>query len=219
FKQGRRMSPKNVVQEEQKRSLVRALGHRIMYGISRASTVTPHALLSAALLSHRRRAIGATELANYIGLLRRIAEDEGMALSASLKNAPSDPTVIGPFQDAMRTFSADGMVRMEEARTEVVFCAADERRTELSFYKNTLMNLVVPRALVANALLSVMPSAPFAQVKERALWLSRLFKVEFIYRVGASFDAIFSETVEKLVRVGLVIREAERLSVAPEKHS
>src|SRR5690606_16165108 len=38
--------------EDQKRGLVRALGHRLMYGVSKVSTVTPHALVSASLLSH-----------------------------------------------------------------------------------------------------------------------------------------------------------------------
>ena len=31
-------------------------------------------------------------------------------------------------------------------------------------------------------------------MKERTRWLSRLFKLEFMYRVGASFDDVFAET-------------------------
>ena len=49
-------------------------------------------------------------------------------------------------------------------------------------------------------------------MKARALFLSRLFKVEFIYRVGASFDTIFAETVEKLVRMGLLLAKDGLLS-------
>jgi glycerol-3-phosphate O-acyltransferase len=56
-------------------------------------------------------------------------------------------------------------------------------------------------------------------VKARALFLSRLFKVEFIYRVGATFDAIFADTVEKLERTGHVVQSGGMLSVAPEAHA
>ena len=56
-------------------------------------------------------------------------------------------------------------------------------------------------------------------MKARALFLSRLFKVEFIYRVGASFDTIFAECVEGLARMGLVIQDGDTLKQAPEAHA
>jgi len=206
------------VNEEQRKGLVRALGNRVMYGISKVSTVTPHALVSAALLAHRRRGITQRELTDRITLLRRIAAEERTPLSKTLENAPSDPETMGAIRDALQTFRADGMLRTQQARGEVIYQPEDERRAELSFYKNTLMNLVVPRSLVANALLAGAP-ASYEVVKSRALFLSRLFKVEFIYRVGATFDTIFSETVEALVRLGLVLRSDDTLQLAPEAHA
>ncbi|KFE66631.1 1-acyl-sn-glycerol-3-phosphate acyltransferase [Hyalangium minutum] len=214
----RGLTPGEPVNEEQKKGLVRALGNRVMYGISKVSTVTPHALVSAALLAHRRRGITQREVTDRITLLRRIAEEERTPLSKTLQNAPSDPETMGAIRDALQTFRADGMLRTQQARGEVIYQPEDERRAELSFYKNTLMNLVVPRSLVANALLAGAP-ASYEIVKGRALFLSRLFKVEFIYRVGATFDTIFSETVEALVRLGLVLRSDDTLQLAPEAHA
>lgn len=214
----RGLTPGEPVNEEQRKGLVRALGNRVMYGISKVSTVTPHALVSAALLAHRRRGITQREVTDRITLLRRIAEEEHTPLSKTLKNAPSDPETMGAIRDALQTFRADGMLRTQQARGEVIYQPEDERRAELSFYKNTLMNLVVPRSLVANALLAGAP-ASYEVVKTRALFLSRLFKVEFIYRVGATFDTIFSETVEALVRLGLVLRSDDTLQLAPEAHA
>jgi glycerol-3-phosphate O-acyltransferase len=213
----RGLTPGEPVNEEQKKGLVRALGNRVMYGISKVSTVTPHALVSAALLAHRRRGITQREVTDRITLLRRIAEEERTPLSKTLANAPSDPETLGAIRDALQTFRADGMVRTQQARGEVIYQLEDERRAELSFYKNTLMNLVVPRSLVANALLA--GAASYEAVKARALFLSRLFKVEFIYRVGLTFDTIFSDTVEALVRLGLVLRSGEQLQLAPETHA
>ncbi len=218
--EARGLDLKQGVTEEQKRALVRALGNRVMYGISRVSTVTPHALVAAALLSHRRRGISSREVAERIGMLRRVAESEHAPLSKTLKNAPSDPTVMGPVADALRTFSQDEMVRVQEAKGEVIYQLEDDRRGEMSFYKNTLMNLVTPRSLVANAVLANggRPRSR-AEVKESALWLSRLFKLEFIYRVGASFDQIFDDIVAVLISRGLLEQREEQLGLAPEDHS
>lgn len=214
----RGLSPDEPVTDEQKKGLVRALGNRVMYGISKVSTVTPHALASAALLAHRRRGITQRELTDRITLLRRIAEEEGTPLSKTLENAPSDPETMGAIREALQTFRSDEMIRTQQARGEVIYQPEDERRAELSFYKNTLMNLVAPRSLVANALLAGAPEH-YDIVKARALFLSRLFKVEFIYRVGTTFDTIFAETVERMVRMGLVIRTGDTLQIAPEPHA
>jgi len=214
----RGLDPAQPLNDEQKKGLVRALGNRVMYGISKVSTVTPHALVSAALLSHRRRGMTSRELTDRINILRRIAGEERAPLAALLKDSPSHPEAMGPIQEAMRTFCSDGMVRTLKAHNDVIYQAEDDRRGEMSFYKNTLMNLVAARGLVASALLVGFP-APFDEVKARALWLSRLFKLEFIYRVGASFDTIFSEVVERLVRMGLVLHDGDTLGVAPEPHS
>ncbi|XXF80922.1 1-acyl-sn-glycerol-3-phosphate acyltransferase [Myxococcaceae bacterium GXIMD 01537] len=218
FMKERGLTPGEPVTEEQKRGLVRALGNRVMYGISQVSTVTPHALVSAALLAHRRRGISERELTDHISTLRRVAGEEGAPLSTGLRNAPSSPETMGPIQDAVRTFFSDGMVRTQQARGETIYQAEDARRAEMGFYKNTLMNLVAARSLVANALLAGAPG-DYDAVKARALFLSRLFKVEFIYRVNAPFDTIFAETLERLVRMGLAMQEGTTLKLAPEPHA
>ncbi len=72
------------VSDDEKRGLVRALGHRVMYGINRVSTVTPHALLASALLAHRRRGISEREVTDRMRLLRPHRRGPGRpALAAS----------------------------------------------------------------------------------------------------------------------------------------
>src|SRR5205085_1540124 len=114
FMKSRGLTPEGEVTEEQKKGLVRALGNRIMYGISRVSTVTPHALVATALLAHRRRGISSREVADRVSLLREVAAEEAAPLSHSLANSPSDPTVMGAIQEAMRTLASDGMVVLQE---------------------------------------------------------------------------------------------------------
>jgi glycerol-3-phosphate O-acyltransferase len=204
--------------EEQKKALVRALGNRVMHGISRVSTVTPHALLASSLLAHRRRGVSVREITDRVGLLRKIASDLNAPLSVQLNDAPSSPTVLGPIQEAMRMFASEGFVKIVEARGEPIYQVEVERRTELSFYKNTLMNLVAGRTIVCAALLSAEPEKKTESVRERALVLSRLLKMEFIFPVGQSFDQLFDSTVEHLLALGLVVRDEQTIVIAPETH-
>ncbi len=192
--------------EDDKRSLVRALGHRIMWGIARVSTVTPHALVSTALLAHPGRGLPASALGARVDTLRRMLLEDGATLSSGLAEAPSDPTVPGPVRTAVLGFIEDKMVRTEQAKGETVYLPVDERRVQLAYYKNTILNLVAPRALVACAVLRGAADSSEDAVRTRALFLSRLFKLELIYRVGAPFEVIFAETVDRLVSAGLLVR-------------
>jgi len=215
FIQSRGLSPETI-DEDQKKALVRALGNRIIYGISRTSTVTPYALVSAALLAHRGRGVPASELAKRILLLRRIAEEEGSPISPLLRDAPTSPTEVGPIQDAMGSFVKDQWVRVQEVKGETIYVIDETKRANLSFYKNSLMNLVAPRSLVASAVLTRAPASR-EEVREAAFFLSRLFKFEFVYRVGATFEALFSDALDRLRRAGLIEEADRRISTgAPE---
>ena len=128
------------------------------------------------------------------------------AAVASLVGFGSDPACPGPIREALAGFAREGAVRLTEARGQPVYQAEEDQRGALVFYKNNLMNLVAPRALVAAAVRAGPHGDALAAVESRALFLSRLFKVEFLYRVGAPFEEIFSETVDRLVQEGLLER-------------
>jgi glycerol-3-phosphate O-acyltransferase len=201
--------------EEQKRALIRALAYRVMYDIARVSTVTPQALVATALLSFRGRGISSSELGARVDVLRRVAEAEHVPLSRALSGVSSDPVTPGPIADALAGFAREGAVRISEARGQHVYQTDEDQRMALVFYKNNLMNLVAPRALVAAAVRAGPAMDTLQAVESRALFLSRLFKVEFLYRVGAPFEEIFRETVDRLVEEGLLVRTDTTLSVAP----
>lgn len=203
------------VSEEQKKGLVRALGHRVMFDISQVSTVTPQALVASVLLAHRKRGITATEVQERVAFLRDVLTDLKVPQSTQLKGAPSSPSTLGPISEAMAMFTAEKMVRVELAGELPVYQVDDERRSELSFYKNTIINVVAGRTIVANALLSI-SELTVAAVKERALFLSRLFKLEFMYRAGVGFDETFNETVAHLGKHLLIEVKDDKLVIAAE---
>src|SRR5262249_19049083 len=111
-----------------------------------------------------------------------------------------------PVREAVLGFVEDKLVRTDQAKGETVYMPVDERRVQLAYYKNTILNLVAPRALVACAVLRGKRDHAEETVGTQALFLSRLFKLELIYRVGAPFEVIFAETVDRLVAAGLLVR-------------
>jgi glycerol-3-phosphate O-acyltransferase len=197
---------------EAKRQLVQAVANRIAYGISRAVTVTPVGLVGAALLSHVRRGLGSAELTARIELLRYIAAEGGARFARDLAGAPSDPRQPGPIADAVRRLARGGLVRVEVAAGDTIYQVVDEKRPLLDYQRNAVIHRYVAPALVAAAVRAGgAAGAPEAEVRRRAKWLSRLFKLEFMYRVGATFDEIFDENVAFLVRVGAVARDGDAL--------
>jgi len=196
--------------EPAKRRMVQALANRIAYGISRAVTITPVGLVAAALLSHVRRGITAGQVSRRIDLLRSLAVQGGARLASGLAGAPTDPRVPGPIRDALDGLVGLLLVREQRAAEETIYQVPDERRTFLDYHRNAVIHRYVAPALVAAAVRARGPHDGEA-VRARALWLSRLFKLEFMYRVGARFDEVFGENAALLLRLGAIERTGEEL--------
>ena len=191
-----------------KRDLVQALANRIAYGISRAVTITPVGLVAAALLSHVRRGLAAAEVARRVELLRYIAAEGAARFGRDLAGAPSDPRQPGPVADAIRQLARSGLVQIEVAAGDTIYLVPDEKRPVLDYHRNAVIHRYVAPALVAAAVRGCGDGAPRDQVRRRALWLSRLLKLEFTYRVGATPDEIFFQNLAFLERIGAVaVRE------------
>jgi glycerol-3-phosphate O-acyltransferase len=200
-----------------KRALVQALANRIAYGINRAITITPVGLVAAALLAHVRRGISAEEVASRVELLRYVAHDAGARFSHGLAGAPSDPRVTGPVAEAVARLSEEGLLRVERAAGETIYQVVEERRPLLDYHKNAVIHRYVPIALIAMALRAGGGDAPVEEVRAGTFWLSRLLKLEFMYRVGASFEEVFAENVAFLTRLGVVEEAAGRLRAGAER--
>lgn len=198
---------------EAKRRLVQALANRIAYGISRAVTITPVGLVAATLLSHVRRGLAAEDAARRIELLRYLAAEGGARFARDLAGAPSDPRLPGPIAAAVARLARGGLVRVESAAGGVIYQVVDEKRPVLDYHRNAVIHRYVAPALVAAA---ARGGGTLADVRARALWLSRLFKLEFMYRVGATFEEIFEQNLAFLLRVGALAREGEALRPGAE---
>jgi glycerol-3-phosphate O-acyltransferase len=202
---------------QQKKQLVQALANRIAYGINRAVTMTPVGLVATALLSHVRRGISAEEVARRVEFLRYVAAEGGARFSRGLPGAPSDPREPGPIANAVERLAARGLVRVERAAGETIYQVVDERRPQLDYHKNAVIHRYVAAALLAAAVRASGPDAPVDEVKQRVRWLSRLFKLEFMYRVGSTFDELFDENAAHFARLGLMSVEDGRVRIGAER--
>src|SRR5262249_12861400 len=90
-------------------------------------------------------------------------------------------------------------------------------RPRLAYYRNNAIHLYVADGLVALALLGATKHglASVEELRERTLKLSRLLKLEFSYRVGETFEAIFDRTPAGLKAAGRVAPPTDGVHPAP----
>jgi glycerol-3-phosphate O-acyltransferase len=158
-------------------------------------------------------------VARRIELLRYVAAEGGARLARGLGGAPSDPLAPGPIADAVRRLAADGLVRVTVAAGDTIYQVPDEKRPVLDYHRNAVIHRYVAPALLAAAARAAGPDAPLGDVRDRTLWISRLLKLEFMYRVGASFEEIFEQNLAFLVRIGALVRDGDRLRPGPDAAS
>ena len=204
---------------DSKRQLVQAVAARVGYGINRVITISPMGLVAAGLLSHVRRGISSEELGRRVELLRFVAQQANARFARGLAGAPSDPSQPGPVADALATLEKDGLVRAERAAGRVIYQVPDETRPQLDYFRNGVLHRYVAISMIATALRASGGTAPLAVVRGRTRWLSRLLKLEFMYRPGATFDAIFEEYGRFLARLGVVALDDGTMRTGAERET
>jgi glycerol-3-phosphate O-acyltransferase len=98
------------------------------------------------------------------------------------------------------------------AREELVYQVPDDARLRIDTYKNMVLHAFAPEAIVANAILGETEPALHA-VRARAQALSRVLKLEFVFRTEATFGSLFDEALASLVSRGLVAISGEAVVV------
>ncbi len=202
---------------DSKRRLVQAVASRLAHAINRAVTISPMGLVAAALLSHVRRGLSAEELERRVDLLRAVAQHVDARFARGLADAPADPRQPGPVADALAKLEKDGQVRAERAAGRVIYQVPDEARPQLDYFRNNVLHRYISVSMIATALRASGGAAPLGVVQGRTRWLSRLLKLEFMYRPGATFDSLFDEYAGLLARLELVAAEDGTLRAGPRR--
>ncbi len=211
-----------------KRALVSRLGYQIIYEINRATMVTAGSLVGLALLTQAGRGISRSELRRRCDLLLGTLHRVGARKQRGLRGDHGGISERA-LDDAMTLFSSAKWLVVEAADTcaavaanaapsdsdesDTVYVIPDDGRRSIDLSKNVIVHFFVPYGLIAASLL-VPPGAPVATrtLRDRVQFLSRLFKHEFMFRADATFDQIFDETLDALVREGTLRVEGDEVS-------
>jgi glycerol-3-phosphate O-acyltransferase len=219
-----------------RRTLVNRLAHRVMSEINRVTAVTAGSLVALVLLCHPRRGLPHADLVDHTRRLTRLVQRWGARTSPSL-TGPSGELRESAIREAVEIYVRGGLVRRHvpgdtlvggsrrrpHAHTgdNVIYLVDDDQRLMLDISKNIIVHLFVDRALGSVALLSLLsasaPPAPAsrAEVQSRVQALSRLFKLEFMFRADAPFEQIFDDTVNDMVALGEIVLEGDTATFGP----
>jgi glycerol-3-phosphate O-acyltransferase len=217
-----------------RRGLVNRLARRVMSEINRVTAVTPGSLVAVALLCHAGRGMPHAELTEQCRRLVRLVQRLGARTTPSLTSSGGAMREAAVFE-AAQLYVRGGLVRQHvpgdtltgparrRARiyrgSDVIYTVPDDHRLMLDISKNIIIHLFVDRALVSVALLAApRPSSRVTSrvaVRERVQSLSRLFKLEFMFRVDAPFERIFDDTVAEMVATGELTVQGDALAAGP----
>jgi glycerol-3-phosphate O-acyltransferase len=168
---------------DERQSLYRKIGYETVVKISNVSVVTPYALIAAGLLSHDRRGMSYNDLTNVLNSFYDYLAHQRIPLAETLANRRK------AIRDALDLLEQGGLIsRMgteeedEDEFEEIVYSLEDDKRMNLEYYKNNILNYFLPISFVAQSVLSNEDDmVPLTQIIEDYRFFKKLFHREFIF--------------------------------------
>eukprot|EP01126_Amoeba_proteus_P049627 TRINITY_DN5814_c0_g3_i1.p1 TRINITY_DN5814_c0_g3~~TRINITY_DN5814_c0_g3_i1.p1 ORF type:complete len:451 (-),score=89.77 TRINITY_DN5814_c0_g3_i1:195-1547(-) len=178
--------------------LARYVAFNMLHQINEISVATPSSMVVTCILTNIGRGLGRQELIERVKWLRNEIVLRGGHVSA-----------MGLEKDVEKlvdkvTFLLRNCIS-KRVHLEVIY--SPSKRFELSFYRNQLIHLFVAEATLSCALYGDLNDfvpgifVPRQVVEAETMFLSSLFKWEFIYKPKSSgeFSANFKDTLDKMV--------------------
>lgn len=111
----------------------------------------------------------------------------------------------GVVEEALRTFKAEDAIEIQTFDDDQVISPVVEKRLLLDMYKNGIINEFVPEAILSAGYLYLfrMARVRVEDLREEARFLSRLFKLEFVYDPTQSFDLLFEQSMQDMIDEGI----------------
>jgi glycerol-3-phosphate O-acyltransferase len=195
-----------------RRAVITRLAYRVMNEINAVTAVTAGSLVATSLLAHDKRGLPHNNLVDACQRLARTLRRRGARFSSSLAEGEGPPSGRGEIrttalEEAIDLFVRAGHVEAHHVGEDLIYVVPAEARLSLDLAKNVIIHFFAPRALIATALLAN-PGPPLAlgAVRDRVLWMSRLFKYEYTFRADAPFERIFEEEIAALEEEGEIAR-------------
>ncbi len=168
---------------EERQSIYRKIGYEIVLRIENVSVVTPYALIAAGLLSHDRRGMSHNDLMTVLNTFYDYLAHRQIPLAETLSNRRK------AMRDALDLLEQGGMISRvgteeeeEDEFEEIVYSLEDDKRMNLEYYKNNILNYFLPISFVATSILSNQNDmVPLTQIIEDYRFFKKIFHREFIF--------------------------------------
>ncbi|PKN04960.1 MAG: hypothetical protein CVU74_04235 [Deltaproteobacteria bacterium HGW-Deltaproteobacteria-9] len=194
---------------EERQSLYRKIGYETVVKISNVSVVTPYALIASGLLSHDRRGMSYNDLMNVLNTFYDYLAHRQIPLAETLANRRK---AIRDALDLLEQGSLISRVGTEEEEEdefeEIVYSLEDDKRMNLEYYKNNILNYFLPISFVATSILSDNNDmVPLTQIIEDYRFFKKLFHREFIFdQTKDDLDEV-NEVLAYLHNQGMIVGE------------
>jgi glycerol-3-phosphate O-acyltransferase len=194
---------------EERQSIYRKIGYEIVLRIGNVSVVTPYALIAAGLLSHDRRGMSHNDLLTVLNSFYDYLAHRQIRLAVTLANRRK------AIRDALELLDQGGLIsRMgteeeeEDEFEEIVYSLEDDKRMNLEYYKNNILNYFLPISFVATSILSNNNDViPLTQIMEDYRFFKKLFLREFIFdQTKDELDEV-NEVLTYLHNQGMIVGE------------
>lgn len=212
------------------RDVTRKLGYHLMRRIQEATVVTPTSLIGTCLLSHDRRGMSASRLHEMAGFLVDLLQRRNARFSRSVQfslerhhgriagtEARSrregfrvrGEAIAHLLDEAVNLLLRGKLMERTERGGETIYTVPERARLELDYYRNMVLGILAPDAIVATALRAAVRPPSRTELGEETRRLSYWFRLEFIYQTATSFTENFRETLDRLIDEGLITEDAQ----------
>lgn len=200
------------------RAATERLGFQIMYGVAQACTVTPTAVVATALLGFHRRGIGESALIQLCSAVIDYLSHVRARLTPALRSSSGRQQAI---LEAVQKLLNEGVVAVDRPGRgdgEPIYNVPENNRIYLDFHKNAVMNHFAPGAIIARVLTHAASGTTVARSDawEDIRFLSRLFKIEFLFPVGVDFDTVCNQTLAMLEAQGFIRCDGDAIHIHNE---
>ena len=118
------------------------------------------------------------------------------------------------MDEALELFSDGDQIDVKESNGQTLYSVPEGKRLSMSYYRNTIVHHFVPEGLLAAAIASFRTRRiQLTDLMRQTLFLSRLFKYEWIYEERAEFQNVFMRTLRYFETSGWIALRGE--SVRP----
>lgn len=208
-------APWATLDRDHRREVLERTGERLLYRISERLVILPTGLTALALLAQSKRGVRMNELVARIERFERLLQRKGAEFGAGGSIGRSGVV------EAVQRFEKRRLLSRVKDEEGDILQLLEAKRITLEYYKNSLLNFLVPESLFAASVRACREqAADLPRAELRRLFREQLFllRYELTLDPDRSLESLEDEALRSLLSYGALREEADgRLVVVEPK--